>query len=106
MGTAVEDGIITKNPCVIKGAGIERAPERPIATIAQVFALADAIDPRYRLALLLATFGGLRLGELLGLTEECSISKPELWRWSSSFRRSPEAGTSQVHGRVMLAGEP
>lgn len=68
MGTAVEDGIVSKNPCVIKGAGIERAPERPIATIDQVFALADTIVPRYRLAVLLATFGGLRLGELLGLT--------------------------------------
>ena len=45
-------------------------PERPIATIEQVFALADAIDRPYRIAVLLATFAGLRVGEILALTRE------------------------------------
>ena len=47
-----------------------KSPERPIATIEQVFAFADAIDRRYRIAVLLATFGGLRVGEILVLTRE------------------------------------
>ncbi len=70
MSTAVEDGVISKNPCNIKGAGVAKSPERPIATLQQVFDLADAIDPRYRLAVLLGTFASLRLGELLALTRE------------------------------------
>ena len=70
LTTAVEDGIITKNPCNIKGAGVAKSPERPIATLEQVFALSDAIDRRYRIAVLLATFGGLRVGEILALTRE------------------------------------
>jgi integrase len=70
LTTAVEDGIITKNPCNIKGAGVAKSPERPIATIEQVFALSDAIDGPYRIAVLLATFGGLRVGEILALTRE------------------------------------
>jgi len=70
LSTAIEDGLITKNPCTIKGGGVARSPERPIATVDQVFALADVIDPRYRIAVLLATFAGLRVGELLALTRE------------------------------------
>ncbi len=72
LNTALEDGIIGKNPCRIEGAGVERAAERPIATIPQAFALADAIDERYRLMVVLATFGGLRLGELLGM-KRCDV---------------------------------
>ncbi len=70
LTTAVEDGIITKNPCTIKGGGVAKSPERPIATIEQVFALSDAIDQPYRVAVLLATFAGLRVGEILALVRE------------------------------------
>ncbi len=68
LTTAIEDGLISRNPCVIKGAGVERSAERPTATIAQVYAIADAVDPRYRMLVLLATFTSLRLGELAALT--------------------------------------
>lgn len=68
LSTAVEDELIVKNPCILKGAGVERPEERPVATLAQVHALADAVEPRWRAMILLATFTGLRLGELAGLT--------------------------------------
>lgn len=68
LNTAVEDEMITRNPCVIRGAGVERAAERPVVTIAQVYELAEAIQPKYRAMVLLAAFGGLRLGELQALT--------------------------------------
>ena len=68
LNTAVEDEVIARNPCVLKGAGVERTPERPVVTIAQVYELADAIEPRFRAMVLLAAFGGLRLGELQALT--------------------------------------
>ena len=67
MSTAVRDGAITKNPCQIRGAGSDRAKERPIATPAQVAALIQAISPRYRAAILLAAWCGLRRGEVLAL---------------------------------------
>lgn len=67
LGTAVTDGVIPKNPCAVKGAGKERPSERPIATVVEVFAIADTIDPRFRLLVLLATFTGMRLGELQAL---------------------------------------
>jgi integrase len=67
MNTAVRDGAIPKNPCQIPGAGSDRAKERPVATPTQVAVLIDAITPRYRAAVLLAAWCGLRRGEVLGL---------------------------------------
>ncbi len=67
MNTAVDDGLIRRNPCRIKGAGQEDSPERPVLTVAQVYALATAVDVRYRALVLLGTFGSLRWGELAGL---------------------------------------
>jgi len=46
LGTAVDDGLIRRNPCRIKGAATERAPERPTLTLPQVAAMADAVGPR------------------------------------------------------------
>jgi len=68
MNTALDDGLIRRNPCHIKGAGSEDSPERPVLTVAQVYALADAIGPRYRALILLATFASLRWSELAALT--------------------------------------
>jgi Phage integrase, N-terminal SAM-like domain len=48
FNTAVDDGLIRRNPCRIKGAGQEKSPERPVLTVPQVYALADAADERYR----------------------------------------------------------
>ncbi|WP_242454080.1 tyrosine-type recombinase/integrase [Bailinhaonella thermotolerans] len=67
LNTAVDDGLIPRNPCRIKGAGKEESPERPVLTLAQVFALADAIAPRFRALVLLAVFSSLRWGELVAL---------------------------------------
>jgi hypothetical protein len=39
-----------------------------VATLEQVFALAETIQPRYRLVVLLATFTSLRYGEIMGAT--------------------------------------
>jgi integrase len=68
LNTAVDDGLIKRNPCRIDGAGQEHSPERPVLTIAQVFALTDAFaDRRYRLLILLAVFCSLRWGEFAAL---------------------------------------
>src|SRR5215472_11712929 len=67
MATAAEDALIRRNPCRVKGAGTEQSPERPLLTIAQVYALADTCGDRYHAMILLACFGGLRWGELAAL---------------------------------------
>jgi integrase len=67
LATAVEDSLIRRNPCRVKGAGTEQSPERPLLTVAEVYALADACGPRYRVMVLLACFGGLPWGEVVAL---------------------------------------
>jgi integrase len=67
LATAVEDELVARNPCQVKGAGAERTTERPIASPDQVWELSDAIDERFRILVLIAGFVGLRLGEALGL---------------------------------------
>ena len=67
LNTATDDEVILRNPCLIKGAGVETTPERPVLTLAQVRAIAEAVPGRYRALVLLAVFGSLRWGELMGL---------------------------------------
>ncbi len=67
LNVAVEAGYLARNPCVIKGAGVERAAEMRHVTIPQLHQLADAVPARYRALILLAGYGGLRWAELVGL---------------------------------------
>ena len=66
--TAVEDEIIGRNPCVLKGAGVERSPERPVVSIADVDRLVAAAPEHMRALILTATYTALRFGELAALT--------------------------------------
>src|SRR5699024_1842106 len=60
---AVRDGLITANPVHVKGAGTAPHPERRPLTAPEVVALADAMPDRYRAAVLIAAWSGLRPGE-------------------------------------------
>ena len=64
---AVHDRLVARSPLSRRtspGAGKQRPY---VATTAQVWALHDAMEPRYRTGLLLAAFAGLRLAEVCGL---------------------------------------
>lgn len=67
LSVAVQDEAIARNPCRIPRAGGVAARERSIATPAQVADLIDAITPRYRAAVVLAAWCGLRRGEVCAL---------------------------------------
>ena len=67
FNTAVTDELIARNPCRIRGAGSDRSKERQIPTVAQVEALMWAMPVTLRAAVVLAAWGTLRRGEVLGL---------------------------------------
>jgi integrase len=67
MRTALDDGLIARSPCRIKGGGTERAMERPIASVAEVEEIAARVPERFQALILLAAWAGLRRGEVLGL---------------------------------------
>ena len=64
---AHSDGLISSNPAKIKGASTAPHHERLPLTPTQVHALANAVPHRYRAAVLLAAWTGLRPGELFAL---------------------------------------
>ena len=67
VNAAVEDRIITHNPVARLPMPRIEHQEMRFLNSDELWTLADAIDHRYRAFVLLAGFGGLRLGELLGL---------------------------------------
>lgn len=67
LNMAVLDEAIEKNPGQIPRAGSDRPKERPVASPTQVADLIEAITPRYRAAVALAAWCGLRRGEICAL---------------------------------------
>jgi integrase len=67
MRAAVADKVIASNPCQVRGASAEKAPERPVASIAEVAALANSMPEHLRVVVLLASWCQLRRAEVLGL---------------------------------------
>jgi integrase len=67
MATAVADGRIPASPCT--GVRLPRIEpeEARFLTPVEVAALSAAMDERFRALVLLGAFGGLRVGEMLGL---------------------------------------
>jgi integrase len=100
LNTAVEDELIPRNPCRLKAAGVERSPERRPPSLPEVELIADCVEPRYRLLVLLGAWSGLRWGELAALTRQrsngCMASCTSSRRWckptaatATLVRRSP-----------------
>jgi integrase len=67
FNTALQDERLLRNPCRVHGAGYDRVIERPIPTVAEVAALAEAMPQKLRPTVILAAWGGLRRGEILAL---------------------------------------
>ena len=67
MKTAAPDELIARSPCRIEGAGKEPISERPIASLAEVDALSNAIPSCFRVVVLLTSWCQLRKGELCAL---------------------------------------
>jgi integrase len=66
-GRAVHDGLVARSP-LSRRTSPGMGKQRPyVASTEQIWALHDAMEPRYRAGLLLAAFAGLRLAEVCGL---------------------------------------
>jgi integrase len=67
LNTAVEDELLSRNPCKIRGAGQPTSPERPLLDPATVQQLAAAMPPHLRALTLTAFYAHTRLGEVVAL---------------------------------------
>ncbi|MFE7302598.1 tyrosine-type recombinase/integrase [Streptomyces sp. NPDC057579] len=108
METAVDDELIRRNPCRIRGAGKESSAERQIATVGQVDALANALGPRWRLMVFLGAYGPMRPEEQAELrrkdvdqdamTIRVRMAAPEL----TTGRRAPGDTKSEAGKRLVV----
>ena len=89
MRTAVADGLLLASPCKVSGGGTERVAERPIASLAEVEALAAAMPDRFRLVVLLA-HGANSVEESCS---DCAAATSTCCVWAS---RSSGAGLSRA----------
>lgn len=67
LNEAVEEQLITINPCRRLRLGKHHAPERPTATAEQVLAIAERTTPAEYALIVTAAYTGMRWGELAGL---------------------------------------
>jgi integrase len=67
LSDAVHDGVLGRSPASRRTAPRTGRPRPYVASTAQIWALHDAMEERYRAGLLLAAFAGLRLAEVCGL---------------------------------------
>jgi integrase len=98
LATAVTDGLLVTNPCVVRNAGQERAPERQPPSLQLVWRIADDVGARYRAMVLTAALAGLRSGELVALQR----------RHVDLLRRTitVEQQAQTVVGRGLVTGPP
>ena len=81
MGEAVEDELIDRNPCRVRGAGTP-APRREgqALTVQETLAYLDAVPARYRLPLTIPSWCGLRSGEVRGLRRsDIDLQEHVIW---------------------------
>jgi len=66
-GQLVDDGVLARSPCRVRGDGAEHPSQRPVVEPWQVAALADAMPDHLHVVPVLAAWAAMRRGELLGL---------------------------------------
>jgi integrase len=101
MTAVEEDKILPRNPCRIRGAGSEQAPERPVLTVTQVFELAELVGRRPIGNVRQLPGGGYRLRFLrqgrMQTAPECYLSRPDAER--ALWEMTPDGRTDCNHDR-------
>jgi integrase len=71
LNRALADGLISTNPCRIRGAHTAvTGKELYLPSVQELGSLATSIAPELKAAIILASYGGLRFGEWTALTRE------------------------------------
>lgn len=94
----MDDEIIARNPCRLRGVASDRTPEQKVATPEEVEHLTTAIKDPYKAMVQVAAYGGLRFGELIGL-------RRHRIDWKANTIRVVEQVT-QPSSEVFVTGPP
>lgn len=104
MAEAVEQKKIASNPCTLKGASTYAKPKRRPPTLDQVCELMELVKPSRQALVALAAFGGLRLGEVLGLTRR-HVSPDGKWVTIDQAAHETQSGQQFTGPTKSDAGE-
>lgn len=102
---AVDHDLIAENPVNIKGAGTAPRPksrDRDVLTIEQVTTLIDAMPARYKVAVSLMCWAGLRLGEVLELRRGDLIGLNGTGAVTVRVRRNVQRTKDETTGKQVL----
>lgn len=100
LTTAVADGRLKVNPCQIRGAASASTGKKVLPpTAAELQAILDNITPRYRAAVILAAWAGVRYGELTELRVK------DLERVGDVYVVNVARAVTHVTGQGFILGE-
>lgn len=116
LATAEDDDIIDRNPVPAQLARSSAGKAHRMPTLAELGVMLDTIDTRYRLAVLLAAYGGLRLGEWRALRRQdvtvsegsavVRVERQALWvagKWEATPPKTSEGIRTVVLPRALAA---
>lgn len=106
LSQAVTDELIPRSPCTLKGAGVEHSPERPLLTVEQITAIADAMPDCYHALVLVAGWCGLRFGELAGLQRRDIDLKDRVIRVATVFAQSDRGAPRRKEPKTEAGRRP
>ncbi len=103
LSGAVKERLIASNPAQVEGGSAFVARERPTATDAEVDMMADAMPPHLSALVLIAAWGCLRRGEVLGLQRRDVVFRYDSQGEIAGARLSIERAVVVVEGQAQVA---
>jgi hypothetical protein len=104
FNTAIQDDLMIKSPCRVKGAGTDRSAERTVPTVEQVALLTLAMPEQYRAAVVLAAWGTLAVVKCWGSDARTSMSSPARSGWSGRCTSTTIDHSRSVRPRTAIHG--
>ncbi|SFR79610.1 Phage integrase, N-terminal SAM-like domain [Agromyces sp. CF514] len=86
---AIDDEIVVKSPCRVKGAGKDASKPRPELTMKDFYALYDLADEQFKVFLLVMVGSAMRTGEITGLNRKHFDAKTGTVTIEQQFKVEP-----------------
>jgi integrase len=114
FNTAVDDDLLIRSPCRVKGASQYKNPERPVLSVEEIGQVVEVVEGRYRVAIQLAVWCQLRRAEILGLQrrhiniDAGTIAIDQTWTSvnGTMVLGSPKCRTPAALGTCKCIGRP
>jgi integrase len=104
---AVDDELLLRNPCTAKNrpkpGADEKRRDETVPTLEEIWSLHDAMEPRFRIAVILIAFVGLRPGEIVGLrVTDLDLTPGKAWIHPKVQHKDESLKTKHSDNRVPI----